>query len=103
MVRSSDWRFCNPSILLLDDATSALNSGNQEKFLTALKAWRETHPCTVVTVAHRLSTIVDSDVIYVVHDGVIATEGTHEELLMSCDFYANLIRGWIEYDSDLFV
>ena len=51
--------------------------------------------------AHRLSTIVD--IIIVVHDGVIAAEGTHEELLKSCDFYASMIRGWIEYDSDLFV
>ena len=51
--------------------------------------------------AHRLSTIVA--IIFVVHDGVIAAEGIHEELLKSCDYYANLIRGWIEYDSDLFV
>ena len=50
---------------------------------------------------HRLSTKVD--IIFMVHDGVIAAEGTHEELLKSCDYYANLIRGWIEYDSDLFV
>ena len=91
----------NTSILLLDEATSALNSENQDTFLTALKAWRETHPCTVVTVAHRLSTKVD--IIFVVHDGVIAAEGIYEELLKSCDFYANLIRGWIECDSDLFV
>ena len=86
----------NPSILLLDEATSALDSENQEKFLTALNAWREKHPCTVVTVAHRLSTIVDSDIIFVVHDGVIAAQGTHEELLKSCDFYANLVRGQME-------
>ena len=51
--------------------------------------------------AHRLSTIVA--IIFMVHDGVIATEGTYEELLKNCDYYANLIRGWIEYDSDLFV
>ena len=51
--------------------------------------------------AHRLSTIVA--IIFMVHDGVIATEGIHEELLKSCDYYADLIRGWIEYDSDLFV
>ena len=50
--------------------------------------------------AHRLSTIVD--IIFMVHDGVIAAEGTHE-LLKSYDNYANLIRGWIECDSDLFV
>ena len=51
--------------------------------------------------AHRLSTIID--IIFVVHDGIIAAQGTNEELLKSCDFYANLVRGWIEYDSDLFV
>ena len=51
--------------------------------------------------AHRLSTIVA--IIFMVHDGVIAAEGTHEELLKSGEFYANLIRGWIECDSDLFV
>ena len=73
-----------------------MDSENQDKFLTALKAWRETHPCTVVTVAHRLSTIVDSDVIYVVHDGVIVAQGTHKELLKSCDFYANLVRGQMD-------
>ena len=43
------------------------------------------------------------DIIFMVHNGVIAAQGTHEELLKSCAFYANLIRGWIEYDSDLFV
>ena len=51
--------------------------------------------------AYRLSRIVG--IIFMVHDGVIAAEGTHEELLKSCDFYANLIRGWIECNSDLFV
>ena len=45
--------------------------------------------CTVMTVTHRLSTIVD----ITVHDGVIAAEGINEELLKSCDFYANLVRG----------
>ena len=85
-----------PSILLLDEATSALDSENQEKFLTALDAWRTTHPCTVVTVAHRLSTIVDSDIIFVIHDGIIIASGTHEELLSNCDFYANLVNGQME-------
>ena len=53
----------------------------------------------MVTVAHRLSTIVDSDIIFVVHDGVIAAQGTHEELLKNCDFYANLVRGQMETSS----
>ena len=51
--------------------------------------------------AHRLSRIMD--IIFMVHDGVIAAEGIHEELLKSCDYYTDLIRGWIECDSDLFV
>ena len=38
-----------------------------------------------------------------VHDGVIAAEGTHEEMLKSCDNYADLVHRWIECDSDLFV
>ena len=44
--------------------------------------------------AHRLSAIVDF--IFAVHDGVIAAQGTHEELLKSCEFYANLVRGQMD-------
>ena len=44
--------------------------------------------------AHRLSRIMD--IIFMVHDGVIAAERTHEELLKNCDFYANLVRGQME-------
>ena len=36
------------------------------------------------------------DIIFMVHDGAIAAEGTYEELLKSCDFYANLVRGQME-------
>ena len=82
-----------PSILLLDEATSALDSENQEKFLEALKRWRSGHPCTVVTVAHRLSTIVDCDVIFVCENGVVVGSGSHEELLKSCESYVELVRG----------
>ena len=83
----------NPAILLLDEATSALDSENQEKFLEALNGWRKSHPCTVVTVAHRLSTIVDSDMIFMCENGVVVGSGRHEELLKSCSAYADLVRG----------
>ena len=83
----------NPAILLLDEATSALDSENQEKFLEALNGWRKSHPCTVVTVAHRLSTIVDSDMIFMCENGVVVGSGRHEELLKSCPAYADLVRG----------
>ena len=86
-----------PSILLLDEATSALDSENQEKFLEALKRWRSGHPCTVVTVAHRLSTIVDSDVIFMCENGVVVGSGSHEELLKSCESYVDLVRGQMSW------
>ena len=85
-----------PHVLLLDEATSALDSENQDKFLEALQLWRSTHPCTVITVAHRLSTIVDSDIIFVVSEGKIVDSGTHNELLKKCEFYAALVQGQME-------
>lgn len=78
-------------VLVLDEATSALDNENQEMILTGLKGRRRTHTCTVVTVAHRLSMTVD--IIFVVHDGVITAQGTHEELLKSCEYYTSLVRG----------
>ena len=86
----------NPHVLLLDEATSALDSENQDKFLEALEKWRSTHSCTVITVAHRLSTIVDSDVIFVVSEGKIVDSGKHAELLKKCEFYAALVKGQME-------
>ena len=83
----------HPRILVLDEATSALDSENQEKFLEALNGWRKSHPCTVVTVAHRLSTIVDSNIIFMCENGVVVGSGRHEELLKSCPPYADLVRG----------
>ena len=48
----------------------------------------------MVTVAHRLSMIVDSDIIIIiVHDGVMAVEGIHEELLKSCEYYTDYVGG----------
>ena len=89
-----------PHVLLLDEATSALDSENQDKFLEALNKWRATHPCTVITVAHRLSTIVDSDTIFVVREGKIVDSGKHSELLKKCEFYAALVKGQMENASN---
>ena len=47
---------------------------------------------TVITIAHRLSTIRDSDKILVLKDGVVAEEGTHDELVARGGFYAELYR-----------
>lgn len=47
---------------------------------------------TIVFVAHRLSTVVDSDNIIVVEDGKINTQGTHEQLMTSCKYYHKVYR-----------
>ena len=47
---------------------------------------------TVVIVAHRLSTIIDADLIYVIDDGKVLASGTHKELLTKCDYYKNLYK-----------
>ena len=70
----------NSAILSLDEATSALESENQGKFLEALATWRKSHPCTEVTVAHRLNATVDSNIVFMYENGVVVGSGRHEEL-----------------------
>lgn len=71
----------NPKILLLDESTSALDQVSEEHVLAALKNIREKKKVTTVTIAHRLTTIIDSDAIAVIANGKIAELGSHETLL----------------------
>lgn len=75
-------------IILLDEATSSLDNSNQEKIKNVIKELSKDH--TVIIVAHRLSTIVDSDNIFVVNKHKICASGTHTELMNSCEEYRNL-------------
>ncbi|WP_071673458.1 ABCB family ABC transporter ATP-binding protein/permease [Nioella nitratireducens] len=78
----------DPPILLLDEATSALDTETEREIQEELKMMGEGR--TVITIAHRLSTVVDSDQIIVLNKGEIAEQGTHEELLALNGRYASM-------------
>lgn len=78
----------NAPILLLDEATSALDSQSEKHIQDAFTVLMQNK--TSLVVAHRLSTIIDSDVIYVLENGKIVEQGTHQELLQRQGNYYNL-------------
>lgn len=78
----------NAPILLLDEATSALDTNSERLVQAALERLQKGR--TTVVVAHRLSTIMGADVIYVMDDGRVAESGTHTELLARNGVYARL-------------
>ena len=77
-----------PKILILDEATSALDSISENSIQEALEHMMEGR--TSIVIAHRLSTILKADSILVVKDGVIAEQGTHDELLAKGGVYREL-------------
>ena len=78
----------SPSILILDEATSSIDSESEKLIQIATESITEGR--TSLIVAHRLSTIKNADKIFVIEDGVVAESGTHEELLSLGGVYANL-------------
>ncbi len=79
-----------PSVLLLDEPTSALDAHSEQWVTDALE--RLKHRCTVVVVAHRLSTVRRAEQIAVVRAGAVVEQGTHEALLASGGVYARLVN-----------
>lgn len=77
-----------PSIIIMDEATSALDTDTEEKVMRNIKALGITR----IIVAHRLSTIMDSDEIIVMEHGSIVERGTHSELMAKQGVYCALVR-----------
>ncbi len=83
-----------PPILILDEATSSIDTRTEIRIQKAFDKMMEGR--TSFVVAHRLSTIRDSDVILVMKDGNIVEQGNHEELLAQNGFYSRLYRAQFE-------
>jgi ATP-binding cassette, subfamily B, bacterial len=75
-------------ILILDEPTSSLDALSEEMVFSALRRLRQGR--TTVVIAHRLSTIRDANRILVLHEGRIAAQGTHQELLASNELYRRM-------------
>ena len=84
----------NNPILILDEPTAALDTESEKLVMDALHRLMQKR--TVITIAHRLSTIRDADKIIVLKDGVLAEEGSHDELMARSGIYAGLYQTQFE-------
>ena len=78
----------NSSVLILDEATSALDNESETKILDSIE--RFAREKIVIAIAHRLTTIEEYDIIYVLQKGRIIASGTHQELLKNSSYYLEL-------------
>jgi len=78
----------NPSLMLLDEATSALDNSTEKRVIQNLERQR----CTRVTVAHRLSTVRNADLIIVMDKGRVLEHGNHDQLLAKGGLYTKLVQ-----------
>ncbi len=79
-----------PPVLLLDESTSSLDGVNEQRMREAIDA--VAHDRTLIVIAHRLSTVVDSDQIVVLDHGRVAGVGTHSELVRDVPLYRDLAK-----------
>ena len=79
----------NPRLLLLDEATSSLDSETERQVQKVFERTKEGR--TMIVVAHRLATVQNADVIFVLGDGVVLEKGNHAALLARKGVYYNMV------------
>ena len=82
-------------IILFDEATSALDNETQAKIQKAISNMKGEY--TILIIAHRLSTIINADRILFINDGKVEAEGSHKELLSTCENYKHLYESEIKH------
>lgn len=87
----------DPSILILDDSTSAVDLKTEAGILEALE--KQKRNITKVIIAQRISSVTKADLILVLNDGMIAAQGTHEELLQTSSVYQDIYRSQRKEDT----
>ena len=84
----------HPSIVILDEATSALDAETERRVITNLEKLQ----CTRIVLAHRLSTIVNADMILVMENGEVVERGSHHELLARGAIYKRLVAAQLQVE-----
>jgi ATP-binding cassette subfamily B protein len=87
----------DPKILILDEATSSIDTETEEKIKKAIDVTMKGR--TTFMIAHRLSTVVNADMILVMKDGKVIESGNHHELLNQRGYYFDLYKTQFESDS----
>lgn len=83
----------NPDILIFDDSTSALDLSTEAKIKKNLKNYLK--DLTTITIAQRISSVIDCDNIYVLDEGEIVGNGNHEELMKNCQTYKDIFKSQV--------
>ena len=89
---------CRPPMLILDEATSNVDTRTEQDIQAAMERLMEGRTCFVI--AHRLSTIQNADCIYVLENGAIAQQGTHEELMHKNGKYREMYAAQAQWYAD---
>jgi subfamily B ATP-binding cassette protein MsbA len=84
----------DPAILILDEATSQIDADSELRINQLLRALRQGR--TTFVIAHRLSTVIEADTIFVMDQGRLIDQGTHEQLLHRCDTYRLLAQAQMQ-------